>query len=674
MSNIHHKTSVSSILTLGLVSFTILSSAVLLSTRNSVAVSAEATAAVIVTDACSIKTTIDEPHDATIANGNYSGASGVGLTTLKIYCNDNAGFAIYAIGYTNDEYGNTVMHWNRASSASDTTNAINTGVYIAGTTINSTWSMKLASVAGTYAATIADGTNGTENFTTWHTVPEEYTKVAFKNTGTDAEVNGSGTGSSITLTYDYFISQSQSPGVYTGQVKYTLVHPNTHAKPATPLEDDDCPADSICYALNSSDAEGDMSSLGSITASDVAGKQTLESGATEATLISPNYKRAGYGFAGWSTDFEATNASIIYGPNQTITLGSNESDDADISTNGLILYPVWVASTGSLQGWTGCSSMTAATYNSTSGKVEATLANVVALTDTRDDNVYAVAKLTDGNCWMIENLRLDAEATRGSANAAKAQGYGTSATYGDFIGLADSEDANFIVVNTAATASTAANSIYYAGTQSGTASINISKTDYAGYRMPRYNNNNTNMGGTNSANTVLVASYDSNGTATAQWYSYGNYYSWPAAIANTTIYYGGDAGTSICPSGWKLPKGRISTGDLSDGINAPANHVGSFSYLDRMMGGDGTNQSSNMAQVRKWGSFPNNFVYSGGWLISNAYGRSSSGTYWSSSAYNDGDLYSTAFAFSFTASSGGLYIGQNAGKYEGLSIRCISNL
>ena len=35
------------------------------------------------------------------------------------------------------------------------------------------------------------------------------------------------------------------------------------------------------------------------------------------------------------------------------------------------------------------------------------IGETTALTDNRDNQTYAIAKLADGNCWMIENLRLD---------------------------------------------------------------------------------------------------------------------------------------------------------------------------------------------------------------------------------------------------------------------------
>ena len=176
----------------------------------------------------------DNSQTANLINGTYSGTdytTGIGSTTLKTFCNDNAGYAIYAIGYTNDTYGNTKLHWNKAESTSDTTNDINTGIYTSGSTINSTWSMKLASVNGTYTTTITDGNNNTENFNTWHVVPEAYTLVAYNTSNTDMEVNGSGEGSSVTVTYDSYISAGQPAGAYVGKVKYTLVHPNDASMP-----------------------------------------------------------------------------------------------------------------------------------------------------------------------------------------------------------------------------------------------------------------------------------------------------------------------------------------------------------------------------------------------------------------------------------------------------------
>jgi uncharacterized protein (TIGR02145 family) len=613
--------------------------------------------------ACSMTGTVNTPHTETIMNNSLE--EDIGVTNFKVVCNDSLGYAIYAIGFTDDTYGKTVL----TSSTLGSTYDIATGLATSGNTSN--WAMKLSKTGASYAPIIVGSTDDNEktastpNFSSYAVVPSEYTKVVYFPSTTDTGPSASG--SNFTSTYRVFISGTQPAGTYVGQVKYTLVHPSTEVAPLLPLDPTLCPRNSICYAPNASDIIGSMSSLGTTTdltnaSSSKAGKISASSNA-EINLIAPNYKREGYGFAGWSTDFEATSSSTIYGPNETITV-------PDVSAQGLILYPVWIASTGNLQGadgqgWTGCSSLTTATYNSTTGKMEATLASMTALTDTRDNNVYAVARLADGKCWMVENLRLNAENTRGDTNKAKAQGYGdaTANDQGKFIGLADSEDSNFVGSSNSATDATAANSIYYAGTQSGTATIDISQTNYASYRMPRYNNDNTNRN--------LTASRS--GSGNYQWYSYGNYYSWAAAIANTghyTSYSSSDAaGTSICPKGWKLPLGATSSGNIDQGESDTANRVGSFSYLDRKLGGAGTNQSGDAANVqsRKWRSFPNNFIYSGSFEDSSAKTRSSFGHYWSSSA-----LSTDSVAYFLYLGSHNFYPSyNNTGRYTGRSVRCI---
>ena len=98
-------------------------------------------------------------------------------------------------------------------------------------------------------------------------------------------------------------------------------------------------------------------------------------------LQTPNFGREGYGFAGWNTKADGTGTN--YGPNETITMPS---------VDNFVLYAKWVAPTGTFQSFS-CSSL---------AKGE-----VTALTDLRDGETYAVAKLADDKCWMIENLRLD---------------------------------------------------------------------------------------------------------------------------------------------------------------------------------------------------------------------------------------------------------------------------
>ena len=64
-----------------------------------------ANASVIVPMACTMTGTNTNSHNTEIVNGTYT--ADIGTTTLKAFCNDNNGFAIYAAGFTGDEVGGT---------------------------------------------------------------------------------------------------------------------------------------------------------------------------------------------------------------------------------------------------------------------------------------------------------------------------------------------------------------------------------------------------------------------------------------------------------------------------------------------------------------------------------------------------------------------------------------
>lgn len=171
---------------------------------------------VTVGTACTLTGTISSPHTDNISNGVYS--DNIGTTVLNTTCNDSGGYALYAIGYTNNEFGNTAL-------MSDINNAydIPTGTATSGNT--STWAMKLAQVSGTTPATIENG------YDAYNIVPDSYTKVATLNIVTDPASTSSPTGSSVSTTYSVYISPTQPAGTYVGKVKYTLVHPSTASPP-----------------------------------------------------------------------------------------------------------------------------------------------------------------------------------------------------------------------------------------------------------------------------------------------------------------------------------------------------------------------------------------------------------------------------------------------------------
>lgn len=172
-------------------------------------------------------------HNAEIINGNYE--ANIGTTTFKATCNDDAGFAIYAIGYTDNEYGKTVLTDSSLGSTFDIVTGTNTTT---GNPDVSNWAMKLTAttnptptypiiITGSSADTLKQ--TGDIDYSNYAAVPEEYEKVAYRTTGTDIGQPAEGT--TLTATYAAYISRSQPAGTYTGQVKYTMVHPNTHYAP-----------------------------------------------------------------------------------------------------------------------------------------------------------------------------------------------------------------------------------------------------------------------------------------------------------------------------------------------------------------------------------------------------------------------------------------------------------
>ncbi len=634
----------------GLLALTMISGLVLISNKASAESSAVSTASITVPVACTMRGTGVDSHTATLAPNTYSGASGseyengIGKTTLIAICNDDNGFSIYAIGYTGNSY-DSENHTKLVGSTTGGT--IATKAYASEDT-TSNWSMKLTKVTDVAESynpqnlTIQSDTEGT--FSSWHSVPASYTKVAEYHANTGSSTTDTTLGVKLETTYAAYIASNQPADTYIGQVKYTMVHPYTEE----PLQPQPSTAGCINYHANASDAVGTM------------GCQSATDG-NSIDLLASNFSRTGYGFAGWSDKFDyATNAEAeFYGPMETITVPTGTT------ANGLSLYAVWVKSEGSIQDTSKvasvCNRLITAPTDGT-----ANLTSVSALTDQRDNNTYAIAKLADGNCWMIENLRLESTNSDNSTGAL-AQGYGTSATYGNFGGLATAESTNFS--NT-----TTANSLYYSGTQSGDATIDIGTTNYPGYRMPRYNNWNNQSASANRPQNPTSNSV-TNSTTNAGMYSYGNYYTWHAAIADTTYNGTNNSSsdtTSLCPTGWRLPRGGQNT--VTAGQNgdfyvltttltgmAPNNANSGYAYYSGTV--DGTDVGKLASDSLR--NYPNNFLYSGGFSTSSASNRGSSGYYWSSTAYS----YSTSYSLSLYSSS--VYPGSDGDyKYYGNSIRC----
>lgn len=275
-----------------------------------------------------------------------------------------------------------------------------------------------------------------------------------------------------------------------------------------------CDPGYVCYEANNEESTGGATK-----------QQEVKTENKQMNLLAPSFAREGYGFAGWNTRRDGTGTN--YGPNETI--------DTEAASDGLVLYAKWIKSEGSLQDWKGCEAIP--------------IGGITALTDTRDGNTYAVARLPDGGCWMTENLRLDL-----SKSGSEITAENTNNPTTEFLKAVNE---------------------------------NPSSSD-------SFCTDNSQK----CVNSVRFNSRNIDPESEDYWSSYGGYYNWYTATAgNGTLsnkepryMVAGD----ICPAGWSLPTGYGDTGDLAQ--------------LDIALGGSGKNQD---VSSEWWRKYPTNFVFSG---------------------------------------------------------------
>ena len=381
--------------------------------------------------------------------------------------------------------------------------------------------------------------------------------------------------------------------------------------------------------------------------------KTIAATSTTVTLSSTKPTRSGYNFLGWAESASATSAQYQAGANITM-----QTSSATATTASKTLYAVWqkvytftltynanggsgapssqssgtvttsthqftISSTKPTRsgydflGWATTSIATTASYQP-NGKITVSanttlyavwqssltlndisqmqqmstaICNNTAtgtsktLTDTRDNNTYTVKKFNDGNCWMTQNLRL--KLTSGQA---------------------------VTVVN---------------------------NTTGATSSWTPTNTTQTTTGTTWASNGGDVArSYDTANT------SYGVYYNWYAATAGTgtASMSSGNATSSICPAGWRLPS-----------------NSGTKSYYNLITTTYGYTTGAEL--VSNLG-----FVYSGVYYYDGDVSlQGSEGNFWSSTALGSTYAYSLIFV-------SGRVLPQynNSYKGRGYSVRCVS--
>ncbi len=261
------------------------------------------------------------------------------------------------------------------------------------------------------------------------------------------------------------------------------------------------------------------------------------------------------------------------------------------------------------------------------------------LKDTRDGKYYWVTKLADNKCWMTQNLDLDLNASTTPLTSVTSD-VSTDWTPGD------------AGKNPAYTETTASSSTVYSKT-SGQRSWSLGN-----YRISDPTASSSCGYPKNSAAdcSVQFTAYDTptaaNGDANAH-YILGNHYQWDAATAGGEITANGQASSSICPKGWKLPESNSTA-------------VGSFGGL--------INAGSIGSDIVKLASSPYYFVR-GGFVNQSVsylfYGAGAYGDYWPSTPNGNG--YAYIFSFSGTNSNSAISGNSYGERYRGHSIRCVAH-
>ena len=517
---------------------------------------------------CTLAGTGMNSHTAEILNGQYS--SDIGATTLKAMCNDVGGFAIYAIGFTGDKYDGE-DHTKLIGTS--TNEKIVTGTATtAGNPDRSEWAMKLATnSSATYPITLDNG------YGSYNVVPDTYTKVAHRDGVTD--IGESATGTELTTTYAAYISKTQPADTYVGKVKYTLVHPATEDPNR---QSQITEAGKICYYPNAGNVEGDVYC------------QSVSASATSARLYVNRFIRSGYGFAGWSTTHDYSDTAGFRGPNENIFFNAGQYTG---NNSGLSLYAYWVKSVGNIQNWDGCAALQQDFPT--------------ALTDLRNNVTYAVVKLADNKCWMMENLRIDNTVELTIANTNNPLNNGTSVTLKH----------NYLDAQVYNTLSVSSSEAY---------DEDIAPNGWCGFRT--------------------TECYDQSRYRTPLSYSYGGYYNWYSATAGKGTYSLGSNVTTtgdLCPAGWRLPIGGNS-GELKN-LNDIYNN--------------NTNDNNN-----NWRKFPLNYLFSR--MVSED-GSIPSGSelayYWTGTSYSNIEAYFMIFTGNIVNPGN-----NHTYKSRGATIRCLT--
>ncbi|MCQ2049687.1 MAG: hypothetical protein MJZ22_01590 [Candidatus Saccharibacteria bacterium] len=238
----------------------------------------------------------------------------------------------------------------------------------------------------------------------------------------------------------------------------------------------------------------------------------------------------------------------------------------------------------------------------------------IQLMDKRDDKIYWVSKLKDGNCWMTQNLDYDLSVAENQTLVPETSNVTTTRSV--------APDGNFTSGSLSENGYLDGGDYYYVD--------GLTKTE--------------------GASNLPEDSADRH-------YAVGNYYSWKTATAGLgtpDAAKGKSIEESICPAGWNLPIGNSKTANLS------------FGNLVRQYGYSGGEQNISATSLRAaplfltWGGYINTGA--------NPLRQGTDALYWTATS----DSSEANWAFFFTSGASALNPNNSYTKYRGFAIRCVA--
>ncbi|MBR0467430.1 hypothetical protein IJJ53_00730 [Candidatus Saccharibacteria bacterium] len=177
------------------------------------------------------------------------------------------------------------------------------------------------------------------------------------------------------------------------------------------------------------------------------------------------------------------------------------------------------------------------------------------LVDTRDHNLYWVAKLRDGHCWMTQNLDLDIGGTNVAALTSENTDISTTASGSGIYSSGYTENNGIWTWSPNSTAITSNHTISGDNSVSNWSNNNAVPYSAEGGDTYYYTSNSSNED--IKYTSLSDCATDGRTEAECKHYHAGNYYNWNATVASnnsTAISTQYDtADNSICPKGWRLP-------------------------------------------------------------------------------------------------------------------------